>query len=119
MATLILYARVPQGCQLRRDRADACVFACQVTSLEVSRALLDAASSTDKHLNVYEGMWHALTGGENDANVTRVINDILGWFDARCGSAAAEQESKAVATAGAPSASGVSPSQLHASGLSS
>ncbi|XP_051131668.1 caffeoylshikimate esterase-like isoform X2 [Andrographis paniculata] len=54
-----------------------------VTDPEVSRALYEQASSKDKTMKLYPGMWHALTAGEPDNNVDIVFSDILSWLDNR------------------------------------
>ncbi|KAJ0259068.1 Alpha/beta-Hydrolases superfamily protein [Hirschfeldia incana] len=54
-----------------------------VTDPEISRALYEKASSRDKTLKLYPGMWHALTSGEPDHNVDLVFADITNWLDRR------------------------------------
>eukprot|EP00245_Coleochaete_scutata_P013628 TRINITY_DN560_c0_g2_i1.p1 TRINITY_DN560_c0_g2~~TRINITY_DN560_c0_g2_i1.p1 ORF type:complete len:346 (-),score=51.01 TRINITY_DN560_c0_g2_i1:837-1730(-) len=54
-----------------------------VTDPSVSKALFEQAVSKDKSMLVYEGCWHALTGGEPDDIVKRVLDDIISWLDAR------------------------------------
>lgn len=54
-----------------------------VTDPEVSRALYEKASSIDKTIKLYPGMWHALTSGEPDENVDVVFTDIINWLDKR------------------------------------
>ncbi|KAK9281872.1 hypothetical protein L1049_004779 [Liquidambar formosana] len=54
-----------------------------VTDPEVSRALYERASSRDKTIKLYPGMWHALTSGEPDDNVKTVFADIIAWLDKR------------------------------------
>ncbi|KAH6799734.1 hypothetical protein C2S51_036218 [Perilla frutescens var. frutescens] len=56
-----------------------------VTDPEVSRALYDRASSVDKTMKMYPGMWHGLTSGEPDDNIEIVFSDILVWLDKRSG----------------------------------
>ncbi|XAR57330.1 2-acylglycerol O-acyltransferase [Bertholletia excelsa] len=56
-----------------------------VTDPEVSKALYVLASSEDKTIKLYPGMWHALTSGEPDDNVEIVFSDIVAWLDKRCG----------------------------------
>ncbi|XAR61340.1 2-acylglycerol O-acyltransferase [Bertholletia excelsa] len=56
-----------------------------VTDPEVSKALYKLASSEDKTIKLYPGMWHALTSGEPDDNVEIVFSDIVAWLDKRCG----------------------------------
>ncbi|XVF87541.1 hypothetical protein PTKIN_Ptkin18bG0128500 [Pterospermum kingtungense] len=55
-----------------------------VTDPEVSRALYEEASSQDKTIKIYEGMWHSLLFGEPDDNIQMVRNDILSWLNDRC-----------------------------------
>ncbi|KAK8292877.1 hypothetical protein V6Z11_D06G149200 [Gossypium hirsutum] len=55
-----------------------------VTDPEVSRTLYKEASSQDKTLKIYEGMWHSLLFGEPDENIEIVRTDILSWLDDRC-----------------------------------
>ncbi|KAK4407967.1 Caffeoylshikimate esterase [Sesamum angolense] len=54
-----------------------------VTDPDVSRALYDRASSKDKTIKLYPGMWHGLTSGEPDDNIEIVFSDILSWLDKR------------------------------------
>ncbi|WZY82486.1 hypothetical protein YC2023_028870 [Brassica napus] len=54
-----------------------------VTDPEISKALYEKASSRDKTLKLYPGMWHALTSGEPDYNVDLVFADIISWLDHR------------------------------------
>ncbi|XP_076888576.1 caffeoylshikimate esterase-like [Bidens hawaiensis] len=54
-----------------------------VTDPEVSRALYEQASSEDKTIKLYPGMWHALTSGEPDHNIDIVFGDIISWLDRR------------------------------------
>lgn len=55
-----------------------------VTDPEVSRALYEQASSKDKTIKLYPGMWHGLTSGEPDHNINVVFADIIAWLDKRC-----------------------------------
>lgn len=54
-----------------------------VTDPEVSRALYEKASSKDKTMQLYPGMWHGLTSGEPDENIQLVFADIITWLDKR------------------------------------
>ncbi|KAD3068670.1 hypothetical protein E3N88_36550 [Mikania micrantha] len=54
-----------------------------VTDPEVSRALYERASSQDKTIKLYPGMWHGLTSGETDHNIDIVFGDIISWLDKR------------------------------------
>nr|XP_010921664.1 caffeoylshikimate esterase [Elaeis guineensis] len=54
-----------------------------VTDPEVSRALYERASSVDKTITLYAGMWHGLTSGEPDDNVEKVFSDVITWLDHR------------------------------------
>lgn len=56
-----------------------------VTEPEVSRALYEKASSADKTIKLYAGMWHGLTSGEPDENIEIVFSDIIAWLDKRTG----------------------------------
>jgi acylglycerol lipase len=55
----------------------------RVTDPDLSQALYDESKSTDKSIQLYDGMWHSLTGGEPDENVDRVFNDIIAWIEER------------------------------------
>ncbi|XP_047308148.1 caffeoylshikimate esterase-like [Impatiens glandulifera] len=55
----------------------------KVTDPEVSKALFERASSADKTMKLYPGMWHGLTSGEPDKNVDIVFFDIIAWLDKR------------------------------------
>ncbi|CAK7348313.1 unnamed protein product [Dovyalis caffra] len=52
-----------------------------VTDPEISKALYEQASSEDKTMKLYPGMWHGLTAGETDENVGIVFADIVAWLD--------------------------------------
>nr|GLL27904.1 caffeoylshikimate esterase-like [Ipomoea trifida] len=52
-----------------------------VTDPAVSKLLHQTASSTDKTLKMYPGMWHSLTYGELPENLDVVFSDIVGWLD--------------------------------------
>ncbi|KAF4366650.1 hypothetical protein G4B88_010725 [Cannabis sativa] len=52
-----------------------------VTDPEVSKALYEKASSIDKTMKLYPGMWHGLTSGEPDENVEIVFSDIISWLE--------------------------------------
>lgn len=56
-----------------------------VTDPEISRALYERASTEDKTIKLYPGMWHGLTSGEPDDNVEIVFSDIIAWLDKRSG----------------------------------
>lgn len=58
-----------------------------VTDPEVSRALYERASSKDKTIKLYPGMWHGLTSGETDENIEKVFADIIMWLDKRISNA--------------------------------
>lgn len=52
-----------------------------VTDPEVSKSLYKKASSPDKTIKLYPGMWHGLTSGEPDGNVEIVFADIIVWLE--------------------------------------
>ncbi|XP_025634517.1 caffeoylshikimate esterase [Arachis hypogaea] len=52
-----------------------------VTDPEVSKTLYEKASSIDKTMKLYPGMWHGLTSGEPDENIDIVFKDIISWLD--------------------------------------
>ncbi|KAK4758638.1 hypothetical protein SAY87_019939 [Trapa incisa] len=54
-----------------------------VTDPEVSKALYQRASSQDKTIQLYPGMWHGLTSGEPDDNIEIVFADIIVWLERR------------------------------------
>ncbi|XP_019188270.1 PREDICTED: caffeoylshikimate esterase-like [Ipomoea nil] len=54
-----------------------------VTDPEISKALYEQASSEDKTIKLYPGMWHGLTSGEPDENIEVVFSDIISWLDKR------------------------------------
>ncbi|EFJ26400.1 hypothetical protein SELMODRAFT_97826 [Selaginella moellendorffii] len=56
----------------------------RVTDPAISKELYAAASSSDKTIRIYSGMWHGLTTGEPDHNVDLVFQDITEWLDKRC-----------------------------------
>lgn len=56
-----------------------------VTDPEISKALYAQASSKDKTIKLYPGMWHGLTYGEPEENIEIVFSDIISWLDKRNG----------------------------------
>ncbi|XP_058762363.1 caffeoylshikimate esterase-like isoform X2 [Vicia villosa] len=60
----------------------------KVTDPEISKVLYDRASSVDKTMKLYPGMWHGLTSGETDENIELVLGDIISWLDKRAKSKA-------------------------------
>lgn len=51
-----------------------------VTDPDLSQALYDEASSTDKAIKLYDGMWHSINIGETDANLDKVFQDSIEWI---------------------------------------
>lgn len=68
----------------------------KVTDKSVSKQLHDVASSSDKTLKLYPGMWHGLLYGEPLENLKIVFSDIIGWIEekSRYGNARLEREQK-------------------------
>ena len=58
-----------------------------VTDPLVSKLLFEEASSGDKDLKLYPGMWHALMA-EFPQDAERVYSDIISWLDQRANCAA-------------------------------
>ncbi|CAL9125799.1 unnamed protein product, partial [Musa acuminata var. zebrina] len=54
-----------------------------VTSPEGSKTFYEMASSADKKLIMYEGMYHSLIQGEPEENSSRVLADMRAWIDER------------------------------------
>ncbi|KAJ7003173.1 hypothetical protein NC653_008421 [Populus alba x Populus x berolinensis] len=54
-----------------------------VTCPTSSQLLYEKASSEDKSLKMYEGMYHSLIQGEPDENASRVLKDMREWIDER------------------------------------
>ncbi|CAI5479713.1 unnamed protein product [Closterium sp. Yama58-4] len=54
-----------------------------VTDPAASQELFIRSSSSDKEIKIYEGCWHALTCGEPDDVIARVVGDIIAWLNAR------------------------------------
>jgi caffeoylshikimate esterase len=54
-----------------------------VTCPTSSQLLFEKASSEDKSLKMYEGMYHSLIQGEPDENANLVLKDMRGWIDER------------------------------------
>ncbi|KAM7270444.1 hypothetical protein ACFE04_029658 [Oxalis oulophora] len=52
-----------------------------VTDKAVSKLLYEVASSSDKTLKLYPGMWHGLLYGETPSNIEIVFKDIIEWLD--------------------------------------
>ncbi|XP_021295893.1 caffeoylshikimate esterase-like [Herrania umbratica] len=55
----------------------------KVTDQQVSKQLYNVASSTDKTLKLYPGMWHGLLYGEPLENIDIVFSDIVRWLEER------------------------------------
>ncbi|MED6136870.1 hypothetical protein PIB30_059823 [Stylosanthes scabra] len=53
----------------------------QVTDMAVSKQLYEVASSRDKTIRLYPGMWHGLLYGEPPENLKIVFSDIIAWLD--------------------------------------
>lgn len=51
-----------------------------VTDISVSKQLYDVASSSDKTIKIYPGMWHGLLYGEPPQNLQIVFSDIIDWL---------------------------------------
>lgn len=54
-----------------------------VTCPTSSKLLYEKASSEDKTLKIYEGMYHSLIQGETDENADIVLGDMRAWIDER------------------------------------
>lgn len=67
-----------------------------VTDPEVSRALYERASSKDKTIKLYPGMWHGLTSGEPDDNIEKVFADIITWLDKHANNDAYNESSQPI-----------------------
>lgn len=67
-----------------------------MTDKAVSKLLYDSASSPDKTLKLYPGMWHGLLYGEPPENLDIVFSDIINWLDNRpaLGNSGLEKELK-------------------------
>ncbi|XP_002534516.2 caffeoylshikimate esterase [Ricinus communis] len=55
----------------------------RVTDKSVSSQLFNVASSTDKTIKLYPGMWHGLLYGEPLENIDIVFKDIIEWLEKR------------------------------------
>ncbi|XP_021617320.1 caffeoylshikimate esterase [Manihot esculenta] len=55
----------------------------KVTDKKVSQQLHRVASSKDKTIKLYPGMWHGLLYGEPLENIEIVFKDIIGWLEER------------------------------------
>lgn len=51
----------------------------RVTDPMLSQALYDESVSQDKTIKLYDGLWHAITTGEEDEDIDRVFNDSIKW----------------------------------------
>ncbi|KAL5538499.1 hypothetical protein UlMin_045499 [Ulmus minor] len=54
-----------------------------VTCPSSSKLLYEKASSADKTLKIYDGMYHSLIQGETDENANLVLRDMREWIDQR------------------------------------
>ncbi|CAN1257743.1 Caffeoylshikimate esterase [Linum perenne] len=68
----------------------------RVTEKSISKQLFDVASSRDKTIKLYDGMWHGLLYGELPENIDIVFKDITEWLDQRsdCSNQEFEMEQK-------------------------
>ena len=57
-----------------------------MTDPAVSKLLYETASSTDKTIKLYPGMWHSLSYGELPENLDIVFTDVITWLDDRVAS---------------------------------
>lgn len=62
----------------------------KVTDQSASKELFEVASSKDKDLKLYPGMWHGLLYGEPLENINIVFRDIINWLDKRVSSGNSE-----------------------------
>ncbi|KAE9611600.1 putative 2-acylglycerol O-acyltransferase [Lupinus albus] len=53
----------------------------RVTDTSVSKELYNVASSSDKTLKTYPGMWHGILYGEPPENLNIVFSDIINWLE--------------------------------------
>jgi len=51
-----------------------------VTDPSLSQAMYDEASSVDKAIKLYDGMWHSINVGESDENLDIVFQDAIEWI---------------------------------------
>ncbi|KAH7537302.1 hypothetical protein FEM48_Zijuj03G0078300 [Ziziphus jujuba var. spinosa] len=66
----------------------------KVTDKSVSKQLYEVASSKDKTLKLYPGMWHGLLYGEPPENLEIVFSDIIGWLNEKVTSGNARLENE-------------------------
>ncbi|KAJ1436393.1 Serine aminopeptidase, S33 [Sesbania bispinosa] len=68
----------------------------KVTDKSVSKQLHDVASSSDKTLKLYPGMWHGLLYGEPPENLNIIFADIILWIEEKSqyGNSRLEREQK-------------------------
>ncbi|KAK7270096.1 hypothetical protein RIF29_22997 [Crotalaria pallida] len=68
----------------------------RVVDTSVSKELYEVASSSDKTIKLYPGMWHGLLYGEPKENLDIVFSDIINWLEERCqyGNTRIEREQK-------------------------
>lgn len=64
----------------------------RVTDPAVSKLLFETASSTDKTIKLYPGMWHSLSYGELPENLDIVFTDVVTWLIERVASGYARLE---------------------------
>ncbi|KAK6914961.1 Serine aminopeptidase, S33 [Dillenia turbinata] len=88
VGTMRELARVCEYIQANFARVTAPFLTCHGTSDGVtcpssSRLLYEKASSRDKTLKLYEGMYHSLIQGEPDENANLVLKDVREWIDER------------------------------------
>lgn len=56
----------------------------RVTDPQVSKALYERCSSTDKSIQIYPNAWHTLISGEPPETADKVFSDIVGWINKHC-----------------------------------
>ncbi|WOH02538.1 hypothetical protein DCAR_0521927 [Daucus carota subsp. sativus] len=55
----------------------------KVTDPAVSKLLYETASSSDKTIKLYPGLWHSLSYGELPENLDIIFSDVIAWLNKR------------------------------------
>ena len=54
-----------------------------MTDPAVSKLLYETASSSDKTIKLYPGLWHSLSYGELPENLDIIFSDVIAWLNKR------------------------------------
>jgi caffeoylshikimate esterase len=53
----------------------------RVTDPQMSKDLFAQCKSTDKEIKIFDGLFHAMTAGEEDEDIQKVFDEVISWID--------------------------------------